>query len=177
MSATAPERHRYGMAPVIRYTLWALYASLVLPLPLVAPAGLRAWLWGALVLGWIAVVALTSEQVVVDDAGLSVGHPPWCTRLLRRGWQLAWNQVAGLTPVATSQGGRVFYVRAKGEARAYLLPQRVERFDDFLRRFSALSGVSTAEVARITPPWTYQLLAVLSVSLLAAEAWALTVQH
>jgi hypothetical protein len=177
MSAAPPERHRYGMAPVIRFTLLALYASLVLPLPLVAPAELRGWLWGAFVLGWIVVVALTSEQVVVDGEGLSVAHPPWCARLLRRGWQLAWSQVAGLTPVATSQGGRVFYVRTKGESRAYLLPQRVERFDDFLVRFSVLSGVSTDTVARITPPWTYQLLAVMSVSLLVAEGWVLAIHR
>jgi hypothetical protein len=169
MTLAPPERHSYGMAPVIRFTLLALYAALVLPLPLVAPAELRLWLWGALVVGWVWVVALTSEEVVLDGEGVSVAHPPWCARLLQRGWQLPWPQVAALTPVATSQGGRVFYVRAKGEARAYLLPQRVERFDDFLARFSALSGVSTAGVARITPPWTYQLLAGMSVTLLLAE--------
>jgi len=169
MTPTPPERHRYGMAPVIRFTLLALYAALVLPLPLVAPAELRLWLWGALVVGWVWVVALTSEEVVLDGEGLSVAHPPWCAGVLRRGWQLPWRQVAALTPVATSQGGRVFYVRSKGEARAYLLPQRVERFDDFLARFTALSGVSTTGVARITPPWTYQLLAGMSVTLLLAE--------
>jgi hypothetical protein len=169
MTLASPERHRYGMAPVIRFTLLALYAALVLPLPLVAPAELRLWLWVALLVGWVWVVALTSEAVVLDGEGVSVAHPPWCAWVLQRGWQLPWPQVAALTPVATSQGGRVFYVRSKGEARAYLLPQRVERFDDFLARFTALSGVSTTGVARITPPWTYQLLAGMSVTLLLAE--------
>jgi hypothetical protein len=177
MTAPASERHRYGMAPVIRFTLLALYGSLVVPLPLVAPGELRGWLWAALLLGWIGVVALTSEEVVLDEESLAVAHPAWCAWLFRRGWRLSWSQVEGLTPVATSQGGRVFYVRVRGGEQAYLLPQRVERFDDFLARFSALSGVNTSPVARITPPWTYQLLAVMSVGLLLGEGWMLTIQR
>jgi hypothetical protein len=177
MTAAATERHRYGMAPLIRFTLLVLYAALVLPLPLVAPDPLRIGLWAAFLLGWIGVVALTSEAVVLDGEGLSVAHSPWCAWLLRRGWRLPWSQVAGLTPVATSQGGRVFYVRVRGGNQAYLLPQRVERFEDFLSRFSALSGVSTDTVGRLTPPWTYQLLAVMSGALLLAEGVVLAVQR
>lgn len=169
MTALNQERHRHGMAPLIRFTLLTLYAALVVPLPLLAPDGLRFWLWAACLLGLIGVVALTSEGVVLDAEGLAVTHPAWCAWLLRRGWRLNWNEVAGLTPVATSQGGRVFYVRVKGGDRAYLLPQRVERFEDFLSRFSSLSGVSTGAVKRLTPPWTYQLLAVMSGTLLLAE--------
>jgi hypothetical protein len=175
--STAPlERHRYGMAPVIRFTLLTLYAALVGPLPLVAPEALRGWLWGALLLGWVVVMALTSEQVIVDGDGVEVAHPPWCAWFSRRGWRLAWSQVEGLTPVATSQGGRVFYVRSRGEGRAWLLPQRVERFDDFLDRFQAFSGVDTSAVGRLTPPWTYQLLAVMSAGMLVAEG-VLLVAH
>lgn len=177
MTAAATDRHRYGMAPVIRFTLLALYAALVVPLPLMATGEPRGWLWAALLLGWIGVVALTSEEVVLDGDGLAVAHPAWCAWLLRRGWRLPWSQVAGLTPVATSQGGRVFYVRVRGGEQAYLLPQRVERFDDFLTRFGALSGVSTTQVTRLTPPWTYQLLAVMSGGLLLGEALVWAVQR
>lgn len=178
MTTTPGERHRYAMAPLIRFTLLTLYGALVLPLPLLAQADWQPWLWAAVASGWIVVVALTSERVILDSEGLQVAHPRWCAWCLRRGWHLPWSRVAGLTPVATSQGGRVFYVRARGggaegEGRAFLLPQRVERFDDFLARFSALSGLSTEAVARISPPWTYQLLAAMSVVLLAGEGLAL----
>ena len=47
--------------------------------------------------------------------------------------------------------------------------QRIAGFDDFLSRFSAASGIDTHSVGRITPPWTYQLLALLSGLLLIAE--------
>lgn len=151
---------RYPMAPLIRFTLISLYLALVLPLPLLAPPELQAWLWAALPLGLVLIVALVSEQVELSDAGIRVGHPVWCAWLLRRGWQLNWTQISGLTPVATSQGGRVFYVRT-ADGSAYLLPQRVQAFEDFLSRFSQASGLNTSSIGRISPPWTYQLLAVL----------------
>jgi hypothetical protein len=154
--------HRYPMAPLIRFTLLAL--------PFLAPQPLMLPLTLALPLGLLLVVAATSERVELDGEGLRVGHPGWCAWLLRRGWSLPWARVHGLSPVTTSQGGRVWYVRsAGGEGRAYLLPQRVARFEDFLARFAAASGVDTSTVGRISPPWTYQLLAVLSCVLLLAE--------
>ena len=159
---------RYPMAPLIRFTLISLYLALVLPLPVLAPTELQAWLWAALPLGLVLILALVSEQVELSDSGIRVGHPAWCGWLLRRGWQLNWDQITGLTPVATSQGGRVFYVRT-ADGSAYLLPQRVQAFEDFLSRFSQASGLDTSSIGRISPPWTYQLLAVLCGVLLSGE--------
>lgn len=170
------------MAPLIRFTLIGLYLALVLPLPVLAPTPLRLPLLLALPLGLLLVVAATAERVELGPVGLRVGYPSWCSWLFRRGWELPWGAVGGLTPVATSQGGRVWYVRsgsgsagAAGGGRSFLLPQRVARFDDFLARFTQASGVDTAAVGRITPPWTYQLLAGLSGALLVGEAIALVV--
>ncbi len=162
---------RYPMAPLIRFTLISLYLALVLPLPLLAPPELQTWLWAALPLGLVAILALVSEQVELTGEGIRVGHPSWCAWLLRRGWQLNWDAITGLTPVATSQGGRVFYVRT-ADGSAYLLPQRVQAFEDFLSRFSQASGLDTSSIGRISPPWTYQLLAVLCGVFLGGElAW------
>ena len=159
---------RYPMAPLIRFTLISLYLALVLPLPLLAPPELQAWLWAALPLGLVLILALVSEQVELSHGGIRVGHPAWCAWLLRRGWELNWNQITGLTPVATSQGGRVFYVRT-ANGSAYLLPQRVQAFEDFLSQFSRLTDLDTSAIGRISPPWTYQLLAVLCGVLLTSE--------
>ena len=162
----------YPMAALIRLTLISLYLALVLPLPLLAPGDLRLWMTLAVPAGLLLLLAITSERVELDEQGLRVGHPPWCSWWLRRGWSLSWEAISGLTPVATSQGGRVFYVSSQGPGgggRSYLLPQRIAGFDDFLTRFSAASGIDTGSVGRITPPWTYQLLALLSGLLLVAE--------
>ena len=159
------------MAPLIRSTLIALYLALVLPLPALAPQDLRTAMAIAVPVGLVLILALVSEQVEVDASGIRVGHPGWCRWLLRRGWQLTWDQVSGLTPVGTSQGGRVFYVRSR-DGGAYLLPQRVARFEDFLGLVARRSGLNLSDVGRISPPWTYQLLAGLCWLFLAGElAW------
>ena len=172
----AGDRDIHAMAPLIRFTLLALYLALVLPLPLMAPQSLRLLLLVAVPLGLVLVVAITSERVEVDSNGIRVGHPPWCAWVLRRGWQLPWTSITSLTPVGTSQGGKVFYVRDQ-VGGAFLLPQRVERFEAFLQEFTQRSGLNTASVNRISPPWTYQLLAGLCTLMLVGElvslAWAL----
>ncbi|MGB5134203.1 MAG: hypothetical protein WBN89_03410 [Prochlorococcaceae cyanobacterium] len=158
---------RHPMAPLIRLTLVALYLALVLPLPWQAPAGLQATLWAGVPLGLGLVLAVTSERVDVDAAGIRVGHPAWCAWWLRRGWQLPWHTITAITPVTTSQGGRVFYLRS-GDA-AFLLPQRVARFEAFLERLGQETGLDTSGIGRISPPWTYRLLAILSGAMLLGE--------
>ena len=172
--ATLERRRHYGMATLIRGTLVGLYLALVLPLPLLASGGLRPLLSIAVPLGLVLVLAITSESVTVDAKGLVVGHPPWCGWWLRRGWSLEWNEITALTAVATSQGGRVYYLRsAKG---SYLLPQRVTHFADFLNQLQQNSGLDTRAIGRISPPWTYQLLAGLTALMLLGELAALGLQ-
>ena len=169
---------RYPMAPLIRFTLIGLYLALVLPLPALAPPELRTGLGLALPLGLLLLLAATSEQVSLDATGLAVGHPRWCAWLLRRGWRLDWREITGLTPVATSQGGRVWYVRRASAAganppgQAYLLPQRVQHLEELLEQLQARTGLDTSAIGRISPPWTYQLLAGLTALMLAAEVVA-----
>ena len=158
------------MAPLIRGTLLLLYLALVLPLPAFAQGPMRLWLVAMVALGLVLVLALVSERVEVSPEGLRVGPAPWCAAVLKRGWQMPWDDVKALVPVATSQGGRVYYIRSG--AQAHLLPQRVERFEEFLERFSSASGLDTSSVQRLTPPWTYQLLAVSSGLMLAIELLA-----
>jgi hypothetical protein len=59
-------------------------------------------------------------------------------------------------------------VRTK-DGSAYLLPQRVQAFEAFLSRLSQQSGLDTSSIGRISPPWTYQLLAALCALGLAGE--------
>ena len=158
----------YPMALQIRLTLVLLYLALVLPLPVLAPIGLRPALAVAAIFGLVIVLAISSEQVLLDGQGIRVAHPRWCGWLLRRGWSLAWPEITALTPVTTSQGGRVFYLRDRS-GHAYLLPQRVERFQQFLAELQAATGLELNGVGRISPAWTYQLLAVLCVLMLMAE--------
>ena len=159
---------RFGLSPLIRFTLLSLYLALVLPLPLLAPASLRYPMALGLVLGLFLVLGLLSEQVETDNTGIQVRYPAWIRWLLRRGWSMPWKDIRALVPVGTSQGGTVYYLKAK-DLRHQLLPQRIERFDRFLTLLQEKTSVSTAGIGRLTPPWTYQVLAVLSGLMLITE--------
>lgn len=159
---------RFGLSPLIRFTLISLYLALVLPLPLLAPDGLRGWMGSGLVLGLVLVVGLLSEQVETDENGLQVRYPTWIRWLLRRGWSMRWDEIRALVPVGTSQGGTVYYLKAF-DLRNQLLPQRIAHFDRFLQLLSERTSVNTSRVGRLTPPWTYQVLAGLSIVMILGE--------
>ena len=160
---------RFGLSPLIRFTLLSLYVALVLPLPVMAPQALRPLMVGALILGLVLVVGLLSEQVETDAAGLRVSYPSWIRWLLRRSWSMQWDDIRALVPVGTSQGGTVYYLKAV-DCRHQLLPQRIERFDLFLDVLNErCSSISTKGIGRLTPPWTYQVLASLAVLMVVGE--------
>ncbi len=160
--------HCFQLSPLIRGTLITVYLALVLPLPALAPESLRLWLLAAVPFGLLVVLAMLSEQVTVTSSGITVGHPSWCRWLLRRGWSLDWSEMKALVPVGTSQGGKVFYITTHDQ-RQRLLPQRLEHFDRFLELIQAQSSLRTTGISRLTPPWTYQLLAALAALMLVGE--------
>jgi len=160
--------HCFQLSPLIRGTLITVYLALVLPLPALAPESLRLWLLAAVPLGLLVVLAMLSEQVTVTNSGITVGHPSWCGWLLRRGWSLNWTEMKALVPVGTSQGGKVFYITTHDHSQR-LLPQRLEHFDRFLNLIQSKSSLRTTGVGRLTPPWTYQLLAFLAALMLVGE--------
>ena len=168
---------RFGLSPLIRFTLLGLYLALVLPLPLLAPESLRSWMAMGLIFGLVLVFGLLSEQVETDDTGINVRYPAWIRWLLRRGWSMRWQDIRALVPVGTSQGGTVYYLKS-ADLRHQLLPQRIERFDHFLQLLQENSRVNTAGIGRLTPPWTYQALACLSGLMLIGEVatlfWQMT---
>ena len=159
---------RFGLSPLIRFTLISLYLALVLPLPWLAPVNLRAWMSLGLVLGLVLVVGLLSEQVETDESGIQVRYPSWIRWLFRRGWSMRWDEIRALVPIGTSQGGTVYYLKA-ADLRNQLLPQRIEHFDRFLQLLSERTPVKTSGIGRLTPPWTYQVLAALSLAMVIAE--------
>ena len=160
MTTSCPQE-RFGLSLLIRFTLVSLYLALVIPLPLVAPTDLRLLMLFAILLGLVLVLGLLSEQVETNVEGIQVRYPSWIRWLLRRGWTMRWDEIRALVPVGTSQGGTVYYVKS-ANLRHQLLPQRIERFDRFLDLMAQNSCVETGGIGRLTPPWTYQLLAALA---------------
>ncbi|MGI0491287.1 hypothetical protein ACN4EG_05710 [Alkalinema pantanalense CENA528] len=166
----------FRISPLIRGTLLSLYAALTIPLPFLAeltqapvPA---TWLWVGLGLGAIALYGALSERVVVDAQGVQVTYPAWVPPVFRKGWQLAWGEIAALKPRSTGQGGLVYYfVTRSGEG--FLLPMRIVGFARFVRRVQAETGIDTRDVKPLSQPWMYVILLVFTLFLLLIDVWTI----
>ena len=166
----------FGISPLIRITLLLLYVALTLPLPALAtvtdaPVPARALQLG-IVVGGIFLYGGLSERVFVNPEGIAVRYPRWIGWVLRRQWQLNWDDITALKPRTTGQGGLVYYFISDGQ-QAYLLPMRIAGFAELLRYVEAHTAIDTRYVKPLAQPWMYLILFGLSLLLLMVDGWTL----
>lgn len=154
-----------------------LYVALTVPLPALANVTQApvpsSWLWVVITLGGIALYGGLSERVSVNNIGIQVGYPRWIAWLVRREWQLSWQEITALKPRTTGQGGLVYYFTSSQADRAYLLPMRIAGFAALLRYVEAHTSIDTQDVKPLAQPWMYFILLGFSLLLLWVDAWVL----
>jgi hypothetical protein len=164
----------FRISPLIRFTLFALYLALTIPLPLLAKvtqAPSPGLLAAAIALGGIALYGVLGERVVADERQICVTYPLWM-QLFRQGWSLDWQDVRDLRARTTGQGGLVYYFVSQ-TGQAYLLPMRVAGFKRLLQIVQERTTVDTSGVRALAQPWMYLILLGCTVLLLAVDAWAI----
>lgn len=166
----------FSISPLIRLTLLTLYVALTVPLPfLPQPAGIQvspSLLWLGIGLGAIALYAVLTERVIVDETAIQVTYAPWVPRLFRRGWSLPWAEVQALKPRSTGQGGLVYYFLSQS-GQAYLLPMRVVGFARLVRIVQAKTAIDTTDVRPLAQPWMYLILLGFTLLLLLIDSWTI----
>ncbi len=177
----------FRLSPLIRLTLLLLYIALTLPLPFLADVTEASVSPRLLAIGLVVglgllYVALT-ERVTVDEQGIRVSYPGWISWLWRRGWSLQWSEIQALKPRSTGQGGIVYYFLSRSSDteqfphrgnQAYLLPMRIVGFAQLVRIVEAKTGIDTRDVKPLAQPWMYLILLLLTLMLLAIDAWTIT---
>ncbi|MEB3358244.1 MAG: hypothetical protein VKK04_16080 [Synechococcales bacterium] len=167
----------FRLSPLIRLTLLALYAALLVPLPFLAHATAApvspVLLAIAIIIGAGLLYATLTERVVLDDQGIQVTYPAWVPRLWRRGWSLPWTEVTALKPRTTGQGGLVYYFLDR-QGNAYLLPMRVAGFARLVAQVQEQTGIDTTDVKPLAQPWMYFILLGFTVLLLLMDAWTIS---
>lgn len=173
----SPEINIFRLSPLIRITLLSLYIALTVPLPFLAavtktpvPPNL---LWIGLGFGAIALYAILTERVILDDKGINVTYAQWVPKIFRRGWFLPWQDITALKPRTTGQGGLVYYFLTK-TGQGYLLPMRVAGFAKLVRIVEAKTGIDTKDVRPLAQPWMYFILLGFTLLLLLIDAWTIT---
>jgi hypothetical protein len=166
----------FHLSPLIRITLLSLYLALTVPLPFLsqvtaAPISPEL-LWVGISIGFVALYAVLTERIIVDDQEIQVTYPAWVPRFFRKGWVLPWSQVKELKPRTTGQGGLVYYFLSQ-EGKAYLLPMRVAGFTRLVQIVQAKTGIDTTDVRPLAKPWMYLILFGFTLLLLLVDGWTI----
>jgi hypothetical protein len=166
----------FRLSPLIRITLLSLYLALTVPLPFLSQVTAApippALLWLGISIGFVALYAVLTERVILDDQGIQVTYPIWVPQFFRKGWSLPWSQVKELKPRSTGQGGLVYYFLSQ-DGKAYLLPMRVAGFARLVQAVTAKTGIDTTDVRPLAQPWMYLILLGLTLLLLLVDGWAI----
>lgn len=178
LTDSSPEADQsvFKISPLIRLTLLSFYGALMLPLPLLAQVTEvnigSSWLFLAIGLGTVPLVAVLSEWVKLDQQGIKVYYPAWIPGFFRSGWALTWKQIQALKPRSTSQGGLVYYLLSDS-GQAYLLPMRVAGFTRLVKQIQAQTGIDTSAVRPLAQPWMYGILLGFTLLLFGFDGWML----
>lgn len=167
----------FRLSPLIRMTLLSLYVALTVPLPFLAQVTAApvppALLWVGISIGLIALYAILTERVMINDQEIQVTYPAWVPRFFRKGWVLPWSEVKELKPRVTGQGGIVYYFLSQ-DGKAYLLPMRVAGFARLVKFVETKTGIDTKDVRPLAQPWMYLILLGFTLLLLLVDAWTIT---
>ena len=167
----------FHISPLIRITLFCLYIALTIPLPFLAevtsaPVPPRL-LWIVIGLGSLALYAVLSERVILDDEKIQVAYPGWVPKFFRQGWSLSWGEIKDLKMRTTGQGGLVYYFVSQSSDRAYLLPMRVAGFARMVKIVEKKTSLDTTDIRPLSQPWMYLILFVFTLFLLLIDSWTI----
>jgi hypothetical protein len=173
MIQPSAEAEVFRISALIRITLIGLYVALTAPLPFLAelthaPVPPIA-LWVGMGIGFAALLAVLSEQVIADPQGIQVTYATWVPKHFRSGWSLPWSDIKALKPRSTGQGGLVYYFLSQS-GQGYLLPVRVAGFAKLVSCVQAKTDIDTTDVRPLAQPWMYFILLGCTLLLLSIDA-------
>ena len=152
----------------VKSSLISLYLALTIPFPFISSEQLKITSIIAFFFGFLLIVNITNDFVEVCDQKISYKTNYLSEILGRKSWELFWKDIKLIKSFSTSQGSKVYYfITDKG--KSFLVPQRVEKFEEFLIIISKKTGIDVNTLNYISPLWTYKLLTVLSISMITGE--------
>jgi hypothetical protein len=152
----------------VKSSLISLYLALTIPMPFISSEKLKIPSIIAFIFGLFLIISITSDYVETNDQKISYKTSFLSEIVGKKSWELFWNDIKSIKSFSTSQGSKVYYfVTNKG--KNFLVPQRVEKFEEFLIIISKKTAIDIKGLSYISPLWTYKLLTVVSVLMITVE--------
>ena len=155
----------------VKSSLISLYLALTIPIPLISIDSLKIPSIIVFVLGLYLIINITSDYVETCNHKISYKTSFISQILGKKNWEISWKDIKLIKSLPTSQGSKVHYFNTH-QGDNFLVPQRVEKFEKFLLIVSSNTGIDINEISYISPLWTYKLLTLLSIMMIAGEIFA-----
>ena len=153
---------------VVKSSLISLYLALTIPIPLIASENLKLLSIISFILGLFFIIDMTSEYVETCDKKIAYKIGFISKAFGKKNWEIYWKDINSIKSLPTSQGSKVYYL-ITNKSDNFLLPQRLEKLEEFLSIISQKTGINFQGVTYISPLWTYKLLTLLSCLMIAGE--------
>ena len=155
----------------VKSSLISLYLALTIPLPFISIEKLKILSIIIFALGLYLIINITSDYVETCSNKISYKSSFISKFLGKKNWEIFWKDIKLIKSLPTSQGSKVYYFNTH-QGENFLVPQRVEKFEKFLYIVSSNTGIDINEISYISPIWTYKLLTLLSIMMIAGEIFA-----
>ena len=155
----------------VKSSLISLYLALTIPLPFISIEKLKIPSIIIFALGLYFIINITSDYVETCSNKISYKSSFISKFLGKKNWEISWKDIKLIKSLPTSQGSKVYYFNTH-QGENILVPQRVEKFEKFLLIVSSNTGIDINEISYISPLWTYKLLTLLSIIMIAGEIFA-----
>ena len=155
----------------VKSSLISLYLALTIPLPFISIEKLKIPSLIIFALGLYLIINITSDYVETCSNKISYKSSFISKFLGKKNWEISWKDIKLIKSLPTSQGSKVYYFNTH-QGENFLVPLRVEKFEKFLLIVSSNTGIDINEISYISPLWTYKLLTLLSIMMIAGEIFA-----
>ena len=155
----------------VKSSLISLYLALTIPLPFISIEKFKIPSIIIFALGLYLIINITSDYVETCSKKISYKSSFISKFLGKKNWEISWKDIKLINSLPTSQGSKVYYFNTF-QGDNFLVPQRIENFEKFLFIVSSNTGIDINEISYISPLWTYKLLTLLSIMMIAGEIFA-----
>jgi len=155
----------------VKASLISLYLALTIPIPYISSEKFKIPSLIVFFFGLFLIISITSDYVETNDQKIYYRTSLISGIFGKKSWEVFWKDIKLIKSFPTSQGSKVYYF-ITNNGKNFLVPQRVEKFEEFLITISKNTGFDIKELSYISPLWTYKLLTLLSVLMITGEVIA-----
>ena len=158
----------------VKSSLISLYLALTIPIPFISSEKLKLISIFTFVFGLFLIILITNDHVNIFDNKISYKTSFISKVFGKKNWEIFWKDIISIKSFPTSQGSKVYYFTTNKD-ESFLVPQRIENWEEFLLIISNKTKLNTSELNYLSPLWTYKLLTFLSILMIIGEIIAFTI--